>query len=143
MAIYSVGWASSAFTNNTPTADLVAGNKPFLLYEVSGTQNNAAGVNMGFGRPANDGSVVQSSPTLAVPEQYGVANGLTNVASTWTTAPTKPAVFMRQAFSVALGGCGVVWTFPRGCLCFPTKGVCLWGTIAPTNTFQMYAVLDE
>jgi len=144
MAIYSQGVNTTVGTTTAPSLDLkaAAANSPKLM-EYAINLGAATASTYGLGRPANDGSVAQTSPILVQAENPSDPAGQTGSAVAWGTAPTVPTVFLRRIFLPATIGAGVIWTFPRGLTLPVTKGVVQWNIAASAASTNVWAVLDE
>ncbi len=144
MAIYSQSLNTTVTTITAPAADLKASasNSPKLM-EFAINLGAATASRYGLGRPANDGSVAQTSPVASLAENPADPAGNTTSAVAWTTAPTVPAVFLRQIWLPATIGAGVIWTFPRGLTLPVNKGVVLWNITANSANTTIWTVLDE
>ena len=144
MAIYSQGQNTTVATTTAPAFDIKAStvNSPKLM-EFGLNLGAATASRYGLGRPANDGSVAQTSGLAFLPENPADPTGQTTTAVAWTTAPTVPTTFLRQIWLPATIGAGVIWTFPRGLTLPVTKGVCLWNITANSANAAIWAVIDE
>lgn len=138
MAIYSVS-VNGIGTTASAAADIKAG-ATVRLYEWT-VQSIVGAATLGFGRPANDGSVVQTGSQLVQTEDMSVA-GKTAIASTWSTAPTQPNVFLRRVTGPANTGWGAIWTFPKGLICLTNNGACVWN-LAVNSIMCHTVVVDE
>lgn len=144
MAIYSQAQNTTVVTAAAPSFDIKASatNSPKLM-EFGVNLGAATASTYGLGRPANDGSVAQTSPLAVLAENPADPTGQTTTAVAWTVAPTVPVTFLRRIYLPATIGAGVIWTFPRGLTLPVTKGVCLWNIAASSANTHIWAVLDE
>jgi hypothetical protein len=144
MAIYSQSQNTTVATVTAPSFDIKASsvNSPKLM-EMGLNNGTTTQCTYGIGRPANDGSVAQTSPLAVLAENPADPTGQTTTAVAWTVAPTVPAVFLRRIILPATIGAGVIWTFPRGLTLPVTKGICLWNIAASSANTNVWCVLDE
>jgi hypothetical protein len=144
MAIYSAGVNTTVATTTAPSLDLKASatNAPRIM-EWAVNLGVATASTYGFGRPANSGSVAQTSPTVVQPDNPNDATGNSNLASTWTTAPTVPGVFVRRIQLPATQGAGVIWTFPRGFILVASGSAVMWNIAASSASTNVWAIVDE
>jgi hypothetical protein len=97
----------------------------------------------GLGRPGNDGSVAQTSPSLLQAEAAGGPPAQSGTAVAWGTAPTVPTVFHRRVSIVAATGAGIIWTFPRGLEIAQSNGIVQWNLAANSASINVTVVCDE
>jgi hypothetical protein len=144
MAIYSQGQITTVVTTTVPSYDIKASavNSPKLM-EFGINLGAATASTYGLGRPANDGSVAQTTPVLFQAENPADPAAQTGTAVAWGTAPTVPAVFLRRCYLPATIGSGIIWTFPRGLTLPVSKGVVLWNIAASSAATALWAVIDE
>ena len=144
MAIYSQGQNTTVTTTTAGAADVKAAatNSPKVM-EFGLVLGAATASRYGFGRPANDGSVAQTTPVLLQAENPADPAALTGTAVAWSTAPTAPTVFLRQVWTPATIGAGIIWTFPRGLTLPVTKGVVLWNIATNSANTAFWVVADE
>lgn len=143
MALYSAAFATATLTINAATWDLEAASASTpKLYEVYMFQAGALNGSWGFGRPANDGSVVQTSPVALLPEDPVGPAGRTTGATAWSVAPTVSLPYMRRLICAAAIGNGVIWTFARGLVLPADGGVALWN-LASNPGLNVQVVVDE
>jgi len=144
MALYDLGATYSTGASNLPSNSVKAGaSSNIRIYEVAATSNAAVACAFGFGRPANDGSVVQTSTTNFQPESIADPAAGAKFATTWSTAPTSPAVFLRRGAWPATVNYGFIWTFPRGLVLFVNKDVCTWNIVTAAAAMQVSIVINE
>lgn len=144
MAIYSQGRPTTVGTVTAPSYDIKASatNSPKLM-EFGVNLGAATASTYGLGRPANDGSVAQTSGLAVLPENPADPAGQTTTAVAWTVAPTVPTTYLRQCYLPATIGAGIIWTFPRGITMAVNKGLVLWNIAASSSATALWAVLDE
>ena len=147
MGIYSVGHAVSISTVNAAAIDLLAFSPQYLrsirLYEFSVLTTSAVAATFGLGRPANDGVVVQTSPTTLQAENPNDPASQTTIATTWSTAPTQPAVYIRRFATQAVSTHGIIMTWMRGLLVPAQRGIVAWNLIAGSNVMITNWIVDE
>lgn len=144
MAVYSQGVATTVTTTGAPSFDIKASatNSPKLM-EIGINLGAATASTYGLGRPANDGSVAQTSPVLMQAEDPGAPAAQTGSAVAWGTPPTVPTVFHRRIFLPATIGAGVIWTFPRGMTMQASKGFVLWNIAVSSANTGIWVIVDE
>jgi hypothetical protein len=144
MAIYSQAQNTTVVTSGAPSFDIkaAAANSPKLM-EYAINLGAATASTYGLGRPANDGSVAQTSGLAMLAENIADPTGQTTTAVAWGTAPTVPTTFLRRIYLPATIGAGVIWTFPRGLTLAATKGVVNWNIAASSANTHIWAIVDE
>lgn len=144
MAIYSQGQQTTVGTTTVPAFDIKASatNSPRLM-ELGFINGAATQCTYGIGRPANDGSVAQTSGLAVLAENPADPTGQTTTAVAWTTAPTVPTTFLRRPFIPATIGAGIVFTFPRGLIMQASRGIVLWNIAASSAVMNVHVVVDE
>jgi hypothetical protein len=143
MARYSVGTGGTAVATRatgTPHLDIKAGANPITVYEIAMFAGTAVAWNLGVGRPANSGSVVQTTTFVPVPDTTGTP--LARLGTAWSTAPTIPAVFMRNVGIASGIGNGYTFVFPDGILVPANGSLVVWNTSATPTSFN-HVVFDE
>jgi len=144
MALYDLGATYSTGASNLPSSSIKAGaSSNVRIYEIAVNNNAAIACSFGFGRPANDGSVVQTGTTSFQPESIADPAAGVKFATTWSTAPTSPSVFLRRGAWPATLYYGFIWTFPRGMILFTNKDVCMWNIVTATAAMQVSIVVNE
>ena len=144
MAIYSQGQQTTVGTTTVTAFDIKASatNSPRLM-ELGFINGAATQCTYGIGRPANDGSVAQTSGLAVLAENPADPTGQTTTAVAWTTAPTVPTTFLRRPFIPATIGAGIVFTFPRGLIMQASRGIVLWNIAASSAVMNVHVVVDE
>jgi len=146
MALYSQGQVTTVSGSGAPSFDLkCSATISARLLEFGASSAAATQCTYGLGRPANDGSVTQTTPVLLQGEDgnLGAAVAQTGTAVAWSAAPTVPTVFLRRINTAAQIGAGFVWVFPRGIKCDVSKGLVLWNLVASSANELIWVVCDE
>lgn len=144
MAIYSLSLNTTVATTTVPSMDIKASasNSPRLM-EWGIDLITATASSYGIGRPANDGSVAQTSAVVVLAENPNDPAGNSGMAVAWTTAPTVPTNFFRRGGLPATAGAGIIWTFPRGLIMATSHGIVQWNIGASSASSNSWAVVDE
>ena len=144
MAIYSQTALTTVLTTGVPAWDVKASsvNSPRVM-EIGLSLGAATASTYGLGRPANDGSVAQTTPVLLNAENPNDPASQTGTAVAWGTAPTIPTIFLRRVATVAAITGGVLWTFPRGLACAVSKGLVVWNLATNSASLHVWIVVDE
>jgi len=145
MARYSLATGAVIATNNAAAIDFkCTAAATAKLMEIAINYGVSFGPNMGLGRPANDGSVVQTGTTAYQPDDPADPASLTTSATTWTTAPTVPTTYIRRFAVAGAAGYGMIHHFPRGITFRPGGGLVLWnaGTAGNAST-NVWSSIDE
>ena len=144
MAIYSQGQQTTVATTTVPSFDIKASatNSPRLM-EIGYVNGATTQCTYGIGRPANDGSVAQTSGLAVLAENPNDPTGQSTTAVAWGTAPTVPTTFLRRPFIPATIGAGFIFTFPRGLIMSASKGIVNWNIAASSAVLNFHVVVDE
>ena len=139
MAIYSLALRQTS-GSLASVGELTAGaSVQHGVLEVGISQvSNGFGI-IGLGRPNTQG--VSVTGTALLPEDGGnTSTCQAKAAITWTTAPTRPAGFMKKAAPAFVGG--YVWAFPQPIISQPGASVVLWSFEILANV-DFWFVIDE
>jgi hypothetical protein len=144
MAKYSIAVETSATGSAAPAADIETTSTQILfLTEINISMKGSAGGVFGIGRPANDGSVVQTSSTAVLP--HDVADNVPlggTAATTWSTAPTVPGAFLYRINVPASSGSNYNIQIPEGIKIKPSNGIVLWN-ITATDVAEVTFILSN
>lgn len=107
MPVYEASIRSVAAATGAGYATIGAPSTRMRIEEIGISTIAATASSVGLGRPAN--TPVDTSTVLgqAVDPSDTAATG--RLASTWSTAPTVPAILMRRVTLAAAIGAGVIW----------------------------------
>jgi len=144
MAIYSLSLNTTVTTTGAAAGDIrsASTNSPRIM-ECGIILITATASTYGFGRPANSGSVAQTTPVLVLPENPNDPTGLSGCAVAWGTAPTTPANFARRVGLPATAGAGIIWTFPRGFVLASSNDAVIWNLATNSASMNFWFVVDE
>jgi hypothetical protein len=142
MSIYALGLRTTDTTINEAAVEIYTpATLAVRIMEIGITQSVATACCWGLGRPAAQG--LTPVPVLFLPEQNTADPAAKTSASlSWGTSPTAPTQYLRRAFTMAVAGSGVVWTFPRGLILPPSASLVIFNVTA-TVASDVYIVIDE
>lgn len=111
------------------------------VLETSIVQVTGTAQSQGFGRPQ---ALAVTPATLALLQRDDSADPacVTNVALTWGTSPTAPAVYHDRWNSAATIGVGKIITFPKA-LTIPINGAVVWFNITAAVANDVTYACDE
>lgn len=119
MDFYEISFSSASVTAAAVMAEIlntgVAANPRMRLSELDVFWLSGASttISVGLGRPGNTpaggAATVAVADDPAAPAAFGGY-----IVSGWTTAPTIPAKYIKQAGLASSGGNGAIWTWPMG-----------------------------
>jgi hypothetical protein len=146
MSLYSVGLSKTAATTGTAIAMIrpASTNSPSVR-EIGVFNSTAVASSIGLIRSATAGT--PSTSVLVQSDIPGLAAGVTNIDTAWSSQPTIGSIYMRKIVLPATIGAGVIWTFePRDLV--PLNGattqLLLWNFGAgSTAALEIYFVLEE
>ena len=119
--IYEGGWAKTTSTAAAPFGEVLpialtagGGSRNPEIREIGIFNNSGAAAEVAIGHPAAIGITPATLTTVQAMNGMDVIAGKTTVATTWGTAPTAPATFMRRATLQTVVGSGVIWVWNPG-----------------------------
>ena len=146
MSIYSLSVKITGTTTG-PLLEIYTGSSPAMackVMEVGISQNAGTASEYGLGFPAAVGTGRGGTSLFQNEQSQTDYASKTNIATSWSGAPTAPTIALRRFSSSATIGAGIIWTFPRGIL-IPsggTQSIVLWG-YATLPTTDCWIVIDE
>ena len=143
MALYELGWTTTATTLNSVPFELRAGADPVYLRELGIFAASAVALSAGLGRPAN---TVGAGGTLTlgqgvVSDDAAASAGV--VLSGQTTAPTAPTNYLRRLGLPAAVGNGVVFSWGDRGLRLKQASSLVLVLLAAGPTLNCYASWEE
>ena len=146
MAIFSLSVKITGASAG-PLLEIYTGSSPAMackVMEIGISQNAATATEYGLGFPAAVGTGRGGTFLFQNEQSQTDYASKTNIATSWSGAPTAPTIALRRFSSSATVGAGIIWTFPRG-ITIPaggTQSIVLWG-YATFPTLDVWCVLDE
>jgi hypothetical protein len=116
------------------------------VFEVGVFAATAVAGEVGVGRPAAI-AVTPATPIGPVASGGGYDNvsgaGNALIDTTWTTAPTAPAIPWRRYPIPATIGAGIVWQWPEGIVVPAGGALVIWQYSALAVTYDFHFSIDE
>jgi hypothetical protein len=138
---YSITSNTVTVSANSAAFELFSSQVSLLVISISIFNPTGVSCTFGLGRPVVIGQS-QTSPITGLAEDGNGPAGSGKVATAWGTAPTIPINFFRRINLPAVGGSGIIWSFPKGLIIPVQNSIVLWN-IAANGPTSFYCVWDE